>query len=63
MWEAIGDERRLSHGLVILSRQQRADRASCRRAGRPPDGRSHSLESDGDTAGHALARMNVGALD
>jgi DNA-binding CsgD family transcriptional regulator len=62
LWEVIGDERRLSHGLVILSRQQRATerpaaaRASARRA-------LALVEVDGDTAGHALARMNVGALD
>ena len=62
LWEAIGDERRLSHGLVILSRQQRATE-------RPADARAAArralalLESAGDSAGHALARMNVGALD
>lgn len=62
LWEEIGDARRLSHGLVILSRQLRATerptaaRASARRA-------LTLVEADGDTAGHALARMNVGALD
>ena len=33
LWEAIGDERRLSHGLVILSRQQRATERPAGRAG------------------------------
>jgi DNA-binding CsgD family transcriptional regulator/tetratricopeptide (TPR) repeat protein len=62
LWEDIGDEGRLSHGLVILSRQQRATerpaaaQASARRA-------LALVEADGDTAGHALARMNVGAID
>jgi DNA-binding CsgD family transcriptional regulator/tetratricopeptide (TPR) repeat protein len=62
LWEQIGDDRRLSHGLVILSRQQRATERPA--AARESARRALTLVAgDGDTAVHTLARMNVGAME
>ena len=60
LWEQIGDHRRLSHGLIILSRQQRATERTA--AARETARRALTLvQADGDTPGHAVARMNLGA--
>jgi DNA-binding CsgD family transcriptional regulator/tetratricopeptide (TPR) repeat protein len=59
-WQEVGDEARAVGALVVLSRQQflteqtEASLESARQA-------LHQASSEGDTVGHALARVNLGA--
>ena len=61
LWEQIGDHHRLSHGLVILSRQQRSLERT-REARRTAERALALTEPDGETTGHALARMSLAAM-